>query len=247
MHSGSAYSSSGDLVRSLRGQIVERIRNDVLSGRIEPGQFLRQEDLVSRFRVSRTPVREALIQLTNEGLLESIPNTGVKVRPLPPDHIQQFLTPLRRTIEVYALELCFDFLTNEDFDRWDSMLEKHRTACEQCDYPSMTEHELAFHRSILQRAGDPTLLSIWSLIIAQVAAYLREWHKKYADPMDNYREHARIVETFRTRDKEASIQLYSEMIGAHHIVRQSIQRGAKKSAGQLNPESDETEAIAAED
>lgn len=226
MHSG-----SGDLVRSLRGQIVERIRNDVLSGRIEPGQFLRQEDLVSRFRVSRTPVREALIQLTNEGLLESIPNTGVKVRPLPPDHIQQFLTPLRRTIEVYALELCFDYLTNEDFNQWDAMLEKHRIACEQRDYPSMTEHELAFHRSILLRAGDPTLLSIWSLIIAQVAAYLREWHKKYADPMDNYREHARIVEMFRTRDREASIQLYSEMIGAHHTVRQSVPRGLKKGVG----------------
>jgi GntR family transcriptional regulator, rspAB operon transcriptional repressor len=215
-----------ELVRSLRGQIVDRLRNDVLSGRIEPGQFLRQEDLVERFRVSRTPVREALIQLTNEGLLEAIPNTGVKVRHQPPDHIQQFLTPLRRTIEVYALELCFDSLNEADFQLWDSILEKLRTACQQRDYPGMAEYELALHRSILQRAGDSTLLSIWSSIVSQVAAYLREWHKKYADPLDNYREHKEIIDTFRTGDKDASIALYSEMIGAHHVVRQPIAKKA---------------------
>jgi DNA-binding GntR family transcriptional regulator len=217
-------SGSGELVRSLRGQIADQLRSDVLSGRIGPGQFLRQEDLVARFQVSRTPVREALIQLSNEGLLETIPNTGVKVRQQPPDHIQEFLTPLRRTIEVYALQLCFDSLNDEDFRRWDSMLEKLRVACETRDYPGMAEFELAFHRSIVQRAGDPTLLSIWSSIVAQVAAYLREWHKKYADPLDNYREHAQIVATFRRRKKTESIKFYSEMIGAHHIVRQRLKK-----------------------
>jgi DNA-binding GntR family transcriptional regulator len=228
-------SSQSELVRSLRGQIVDRLRNDVLSGRIPAGEFLRQEELVARFRVSRTPVREALIQLTNEGLLEAIPNTGVKVRHQPPDHIQQFLTPLRRTIEVYALELCFDSLNAEDFKLWDSILEQLRAACERRDYPGMAEHELAFHRSILQRTGDPTLLSIWSLIVAQVAAYLREWHKKYADPIDNYHEHKEIVDAFRSGDKDASIELYSEAIGAHHTVRQPIKKSSattRKSAGE---------------
>jgi DNA-binding GntR family transcriptional regulator len=236
-------SGGSELIRSLRGQIVDRLRNDVLSGRIEAGQFLRQEELVARFRVSRTPVREALIQLTNEGLLEAIPNTGVKVRHQPPDHIQQFLTPLRRTIEVYALDLCFDSLSSDDFRNWDAMLEKLRGACEQRDYPGMAEYELAFHRSILQRAGDPTLLSIWSLIVAQVAAYLREWHKKYADPIDNYHEHKQIVDMFRTGDKAGSIRLYSEAIGAHHTVRQSVKKrlgntGKKGKAADSNSEND---------
>src|SRR5690349_7489011 len=103
--------------RLVRGKIIDRLRTDVLSGRIAPGQFLRQEDLGARFRVSRMPVREALVQLTQEGLLEAVPNRGVKVRHEPPNHIQRFLTPLRQTIEVYALELCFDSLTEEDFCR----------------------------------------------------------------------------------------------------------------------------------
>lgn len=216
-----------DIVRISRGEIADRLRDEVLSGRIEPGQFLRQEDLGARFCVSRTPVREALLQLTHEGLLEAVPNTGVKVRHYPPDHIQRFLTPLRRTIEIYALELCFDSLDDEDFQRWDAILENLRKACEQRDYHGMAEFELAFHRSILQRAADPTLLNIWSSIVSQVAAYLRKWHKKYADPLDNYREHAQIVATFRSGDKEASLELYSERIGDHHTIRQLGRQRAK--------------------
>ncbi|MCC7084548.1 MAG: GntR family transcriptional regulator [Pirellulales bacterium] len=203
----------------VRGKIVERLRNDVLSGRIEPGQFLRQEKLVARFRVSRMPVREALMQLANEGLVEAVANCGVKVRESPPDHIQEFLTPLRRTIEVYALQLCFDSLGDDDFNRWDSMLKKLRRACQRRDIPSVTECELEFHRSIVERAGEPTLLGVWSVIAYQVAAYMREWHKKYTDPMDNYREHAKIVALFRAGDKQLAIKFYAEMIGAHHLIR----------------------------
>ena len=211
---------STELVRSLRSQIADQLRNDVLCGRIEEGRFLRQDDLVSRFGVSNTPVREALIQLTNEGLLEAIPNTGVKVRNQPPDHIREFLTPMRKMIEGYALQLCFDDLNDADFQLWDSILEKLRVACQQHDYAAMGEQEIAFHRSVVQRSGEQTLVNLWSSVLSQFVAYCRHWHVLYADPMDNYREHKEIVDTFRTGDKEASIQLYSAMIGADELVIQ---------------------------
>jgi DNA-binding GntR family transcriptional regulator len=211
--------ASDTLARSLRSQIADRLRNDVLCGRIEAGRFLRQEELVSRFGVSHTPVREALIQLTNEGLLEAIPNTGVKVRNQPPDHIREFLTPLRKMIEVYALRLCFDDLNAADFELWDSILKKLHAACEERDYAAMAEQEIAFHRSVLHRSAESTLLNLWSSVLSQFVAYVHHWHLLYADPMDNYREHKEIVDTFRTGDKEASIKLYSAMIGADELVR----------------------------
>lgn len=213
------------LARSLRSQIADRLRDDVLCGRIESGRFLRQEELVSRFGVSHTPVREALIQLTNEGLLEAIPNTGVKVRGQPPDHIREFLTPMRRSIEVYALRLCFDDLNAADFQLWDSILDNLQVACQQRDYAAMAEQEIAFHRSVVRRANEPTLVNLWSAVLSQFVAYVHHWHLLYADPMDNFREHKQIVDLFRTGDKEASIILYSTMIGADELVRQDSSNG----------------------
>ena len=204
---------SGELIRSLRGQIADRLRSDVISGRLTQGTFLRQEVLVARFGVSRTHVREALIQLTNEGLLEAVPNAGVKVRHQPPDHIQEFLTPLRRTIEVYALELCFDELDAADFELMDGILDKLRSACESREYSAIAEHEIAFHRAILDCAGEPTLLGIWESILSQVTAYFRESYNAYEDTMDIYREHEEIVTMLRSGDREASLEFYSKMIG----------------------------------
>ena len=136
-----------NVVKGLRQQIAEQLRSDVLIGKIGPGTILRQEELVARFGVSRTPIREALIQLTYEGLLEASTHPGVKVRQQAPRHIQAFLTPLRRTIEIYALQLCFDNLNAADFDFWHRLLDQCRKACEDRDYPAIAEHEIAFHRS----------------------------------------------------------------------------------------------------
>jgi DNA-binding GntR family transcriptional regulator len=204
---------SAALVRGLRDQLVNNLRGDVLSGRYKEGEAIRQEEVVARYQVSRTPVREALIELENEGLLVRIPNCGMRVAQQAPDSVHELLIPLRRTIETYALRLCYASLNEDDFKGWDAILERMRKACESGDCVALGEADIAFHRFLVDRAGEPSLSKIWGTIVSQVRAYFLRYHLKYKDLMIIYREHAAIVETFRRGDEQASIEFLAGRIG----------------------------------
>lgn len=193
------------LVHGLREQIVEQLRDDLLCGRIGEGERLSEQELVDRFGVSRTPIREALAQLSHEGLLESSPHRGVRVAPTPPDSVRELIVPVRRTLESFALGLIFDQLTDEDFRAWDAILAELKAACKAKDCNATVRCDIAFHRSIIRRANQKDLEAIWSAIVARVRSHFWHAHRGYGDLMELYREHARLVEVFRTGDKQASI------------------------------------------
>jgi DNA-binding GntR family transcriptional regulator len=201
------------LVRGLRDQLVDHIRADVLSGHYKEGDAIRQEEVVSRYQVSRTPVREALIELENEGLLVHTPNCGMRVAQQAPDSVHELLIPLRRTIESYAVRLSFANLDEEFFQGWEEILERMHDACKRKDCVALSEADIAFHRHLVERAGEPSLSKIWHAILGQVRAYFLKYLLKYEDLMIIYREHAAIVETFRRGDEHASISFLASRIG----------------------------------
>ena len=114
--------SSPVVYRTIREQIVEQLRNEVLSGELPEGQSLREQKLAARFGVSRGPIRDALLQLSQEGLLIAEPNRGVRVSGGPSLAIQPLVVDTRRRIERFALETIFESLEPADVRRLDEIL-----------------------------------------------------------------------------------------------------------------------------
>jgi DNA-binding GntR family transcriptional regulator len=201
------------LAFSLREQIVGRIRNDVLSGRLVEGERLNETKLGEQFRVSRTPIREALQQLAHEGLLEGRPNYGVKVAACPPNSIRELVVPIRRRVETFALRSFFDEISTADFELWEEILSKLRAACVARDFAAIAEYDIEFHRSIIGRANQRDLEAIWMALVARVRSHFWKTQRRdYADPLQIYEEHARIVEAIRGGDVEAAVRLLEENI-----------------------------------
>ncbi len=196
-----------EIVRGLRSQIADRLREEILSGRRAPEERLCEAALARSFGVSRGPVREALVQLTHEGLLVAKPHCGVRVAAPVPDSILAFIVPIRRTIETHALSLIFDDLNAEDFRAWDVILGRMARACEQRDVAAAVEQDIAFHRSLLERAGQPDLLAIWSTIVARIRSHFWQVHHLRRDaPIDVQADHRQLVLIFQSGDKKASVR-----------------------------------------
>ena len=193
--------SSPVVYRTIREQIVEQLRNEVLSGEIAEGESLREQKLATRFGVSRGPIRDALLQLTQEGLLSAEPNRGVRVSGGPSLAIQPLVVETRRRIERFALETIFDALTAEDLRSLDEVLARFKTACERGDMKEVVERDLALHRWIVERVGDADLTAMW----LQVIVRMRLRYTRHKSLMDSYREHKRVVDAVRKRDRAGAL------------------------------------------
>src|SRR5947207_3583081 len=166
-------------IRTVREQITDRLRDDILSGRLAEGERVQEGKLAERFGVSRGPIREALAQLTQEGLLDAKPNCGVRVSHSDSDSVRELIVPIRRVIETFALKHFFHEIDERDFLTWESILHHLQSACERKDQAAIIQYDLAFHRSILTRAGVPALLTIWQTIVARIRRHFRHATSHY--------------------------------------------------------------------
>jgi DNA-binding GntR family transcriptional regulator len=199
-------------IRTIPEQIAAQLRGELLAGRFQVGQPLREVHLAERFGVSRGPVRQVLQQLAQEGLLVARRNCGMTVAPPPPDSVRELLRPMRAMIETYALGLCFDELNEEDFRAWDNLLGRLRLACAERDYAAMRDCDFDLHRLILLRAGQEDLVPIWTMITARLRPICEARDREYDDPVAVHAIHAELLKVFRGGDKDAALKALSQHI-----------------------------------
>ena len=100
--SAAASGNPARMSKTRNGEIVARVRSDILAGHLPPGTRLRPAELATEHAVSLSVVREALARLAEQELVDWVPQTGFRVAPLSLDDLQD-LTHLRLDIEVLAI------------------------------------------------------------------------------------------------------------------------------------------------
>lgn len=188
------------VARTIREQVADRIRADVLSGRLAEGTSLREQALAKQYSVSRAPIRDALLQLTQEGLLVAKPNCGVRVAAVK-EETQLLLVELRRQIERVALQNAFPRIGDETIARLQETVDRLRSACESDDLPAIVEQDMALHRTIIETSGNPDLLAIWLPIVSRMMLH----YGRHANLMESHREHAAVVDAIRSGDEASAI------------------------------------------
>ena len=193
--------------QAYRESISNVIRRDLMSGKFKCDEPMREQKLAARFGTSRGPVRDALMQLTQEGVLEYQPNKGVRVSSLLTDEERDVVVAMRLELEKYCIQKFIPIATKEDFKNISVLLERLKNACEVASLPEVAECDLALHRYWVAQAS-PHLDSTWlGLSVRMIMKYSR---------LENYdqaiEEHSRIVEALLGRNIDKAIYYLGENI-----------------------------------
>lgn len=193
-------------------ELADLLRDDILAGRLQSGTRLTEAELSERFDVGRGRVREAIQQLARQGLLNIRPNRGATVAPEAPKVVEELIISLRRSLELFALESVFNHLSDEAFQRWEAILDDMRVACDRHDFHGIAEADLAFHRRLFEEAELPDLLVIWETVVGRIRSHFLRMQWRQPRLLDILDEHRQLLDTFRSRDLKASLQLLSAKI-----------------------------------
>lgn len=182
----------------LRAQVVDALRDDIVEGRLRPGERLREAMLCERYGVSRTVVREALRQLEAERLITMLPNRGPIVTVLEQPEIEA-LYEVRRELEGLVGELfarrCSDELATALVDHYAAMDELYLRGT----VATREQSKRQFYALLLEGAGNPVLADTLSSIHQRVAIFR---HVAFVDDdrvARSMRELARVVDAAAVR------------------------------------------------
>lgn len=156
--------------RSLHDEVVERLRDLIVEGELEPGKRVPERVLCERFGISRTPLREALKVLASEGLVELLPNRGAVVAPLTAvelDEIVEVMVALEGLAGSLAASRMTDAAIAEVKALHYEMLACHARA----DLHLYFKLNQAIHLAIIEGAGNATLAQTYGALNGRIRRF----------------------------------------------------------------------------
>lgn len=147
--------------RVLRQEVLSALRTAILANEIQAGSRLLEAEVATRMGVSRAPVREAIRQLEQEGLVEFFPHRGAVVVGLPEAEIDA-IYELRAIIEGRAMANACGTVGAAELDRLEGLIDDMRSELRKGDVEAIAEIDLRFHGLIVEWSGLTLLRHIWS-------------------------------------------------------------------------------------
>jgi DNA-binding GntR family transcriptional regulator len=203
----------GEKPKGLTEWAYELIKELILTLQVAPGTHLQIENLAEQMGISRTPVREALLRLEQEGLTHVVPRVGVFVTNINKDDLED-IYELRELLESRATEKAAEILTGDDLDHIDHLLEVSESAIEEGNIDKFLETEIAFHAILTEHARNRKLVAIMD----SLRDLTYRWRILSLQSLENIQlslnEHQNIAKALRQKDSVLAGKLMGDHIRA---------------------------------
>jgi DNA-binding GntR family transcriptional regulator len=193
--------------RVLADEVADAIRESIFAGRIDLGQRLVEEELASTLNVSRGPVREALVRLSQEGLIHLERHRGATVAQLGPGEVDEIYS-LRTALERLAAEWLCRHATDADFKRMESVLGQFSKLPKPLTRSAVAGLDVAFHDAVFQAAHHERLYQCWLSLRSQIFLYLVHRGALRNDFATTWlADHQEFLEVLRKRKRAQSVKV----------------------------------------
>lgn len=195
----------------LRVQVAARLRSAIVTGRLRPGEPLTETALAEQLNVSRAPIREAIQDLENDGLVETVAYRGKRVKPLTVREIVE-ICEMRRHFEVMAVQRLGEKGTPIEA-LW-APCEAMEAAARAGDREALVAADEAFHGTLIQLSDHRLLAQLWGGLYLRIHQIMSLRVDDDVDLIDIARTHPPIVRALESGDIETAERLVSEHANA---------------------------------
>ena len=187
---------------SLRERVGRALRAAIISGEMEPGVVYSAPSLSARFGVSATPVREAMIDLARENLVEMVPNKGFRVTAIGEADLDQ-MTEIRLLIEPPAVRQVTPIIPGADVAELRALAENIVTGARNGDLVEYTEADRVFHLKLISYANNPRMSALVSDLRSHTRLFGLAGLRESGELLDVAREHHSILDAIEKGDPDA--------------------------------------------
>ncbi|TAM58925.1 GntR family transcriptional regulator [bacterium] len=207
---------------STAGKVAEYLRKRIATGRLRPGDRIPELSVCAALSVSRSPVREALMRLGQEGLVTIVPYKGALVSPLERKRFEDLLR-FRMVLEEFAVMQAIESAEPAEIERLAPLIHKLRACAEAQDLAGAVEADLGAHEHLVSLAHNELLSRAYGEMLNQLRLYLRMTIVQYAQLGELADEHEALLDALRARRKGV----------ARKLIRRHIEHGFEAALTEL--------------
>jgi DNA-binding GntR family transcriptional regulator len=206
--------------RTLWEQVRDRLREDILAGRLEPGAELSEVALAREFGTSRGPLREALGRLASEGLVTITPRRGAVVTQL---SREEFIDAyqVREALETLAVRLAVPLMSDAEVAHLRELCELMDRAAHDNEVHVFFDTNNSFHEALVRGSRNRKLHEVHRMLVGQMVPYLPRSLELRGNLQQSVAEHQAILAAIEDRDADRAAVLLAEHIEVPQRVLES--------------------------
>lgn len=197
--------------KPLREIVLEALKDAIVNGKLKPGERLMEQQVAEELGVSRTPVREAIRKLENEGFIIIIPRKGAYVSDISLKDIAQVFE-VRAAMEALAAGLAAQRIADDQMEKLERKLVEVKNAVDNSDLDNIIQFDTDFHEIIYDASRNDRLVQILNNLREQIQRYRTASLASPGRLKDTLREHQELVDAISTRNVALAQKVAKEHI-----------------------------------